>query len=166
MNIKIKVKDENVKTPAYATDGSAGLDLYAHSFLKLFKGQQEVDLNKVLQNSIKSGYIYLRAKERLLIGTGIYMEIPIGYEMQIRPRSGLALNKGITVINSPGTIDSDYRDEIGIILVNTTDFFYKINLGDKIAQGVIASYSKVTLEKIEELNSTDRLGGFGSTGNK
>lgn len=129
--------------PAYQTEHSAGMDLQA-------------DLE--LEITLKPG-------ERKLIGTGLKIAIPAGYEAQIRPRSGLALKHGITVLNSPGTIDSDYRGEIKVLLINHGDEEFTIKSGDRIAQLVLASYTRIIWETIEILPETARgEGGYGSTG--
>ncbi len=129
--------------PAYATVGSAGVDLHA-------------DLEAP---------ILLKPLERKVIPTGLYMELPIGYEAQVRPRSGLAIKHGITVINSPGTIDADYRGEIKVGLVNLSDAIFEIQPGERIAQMVIAKHEQVTWQPVETLSNTERgAGGFGHTG--
>lgn len=103
--------------------------------------------------------------ERKLIPTGLFMEIPLGYEVQIRPRSGLAFKHGITVLNSPGTIDSDYRGEVGVLLVNLSQEAFVIENGERIAQMVVAQHGQVAWEAVAELSDSDRgSGGFGSTG--
>ncbi len=129
--------------PSYQTRGSSAVDLYAH-----------------LTNSLilEPGHIKL-------ISTGIYISIPLGFEAQVRPRSGLALKKGITVLNSPGTIDSDYRGEVGVILVNYSSKNFKICNGDRIAQLVLSRYEKISWDQVDNLDDTIRGdGGFGSTG--
>lgn len=129
--------------PEYATLSSAGLDLRAH-------------LGKD---------IVLKPMERTLVPTGLYIELPAGYEAQIRPRSGLALKSGISIVNSPGTIDSDYRGEIGVILINLSDQDFIIHDGDRICQMVINEYKQIQWKQVEELNESDRGdGGFGHTG--
>jgi dUTP pyrophosphatase len=129
--------------PEFATSLSAGMDLRAN-----------IDST-----------IILKPLERKLIPTGLYIELPAGYEAQIRPRSGLALKKGITVLNSPGTIDADYRGEIGIILINLSAEPFEINDGERICQMVIASHVQATLVEVNELGNTERgSGGFGHTG--
>ena len=131
--------------PAYETDQSAGMDLRAWLEEK----------------------VVLKPMERKLIGTGLYMEIPAGYEAQVRPRSGLALKHGITVLNSPGTIDADYRGEIGIILINLSDREFEIHDGDRIAQMIIAHHEKAEIIRSEEINITERgAGGFGHSGKR
>lgn len=129
--------------PNYATEGSSGMDIRAS-----------------LQLPVK-----LRPLERALIPTGLFVEIPYGYEMQIRPRSGLAIKQGITCLNTPGTIDSDYRGEIKIILINLSAEEQVINSGDRIAQMIIQKVEKAEFEQVEILNETERAdGGFGHTG--
>lgn len=142
VNIINKSKHNN---PEYATNYSAGLDLKAN-----------LEIN-----------IELKPLERKLIGTGIFLEIPEGYEAQIRPRSGLALKKGLTVLNSPGTIDADYRGEIGVILINLSNQNVIIEDGERICQMVFAKHEQVILENSLEISTTKRgSGGFGHTGTK
>lgn len=137
------IKITGASLPLYATEGSAGLDICAYI---------EDD-------------IILKPLQRKLISTGIKIALPVGFEAQIRPRSGLALNYGITVLNSPGTIDSDYRGEIGVVLINLGNDDFVIKNGMKIAQMVLVQYTKVNWDKVEELPKTIRNeGGFGSTG--
>ena len=143
MKIKIINKSKN-KLPAYATSNSAGMDLSA------FLEKEETVLSK----------------EAKIINTGIFVEIPVGYEAQIRPRSGLAFKNQITVLNSPGTIDSDYRGEIKVILINLSKKDFVVRSGDRIAQMVISKYEKIIWRKAETLEKSDRTGGFGSTGIK
>lgn len=157
MIIKFKPFSGRVIFPQYATDGSAGFDLVAFSFKKYILEGKITDLSE------NTTVISMYPGSRLLVGLGFSVAIPQGFEMQIRPRSGLALNKGITVLNSPGTIDSDYREEVGVILINHSKDEVRINLGDKIAQGVIASVVKATWETTDNLDETERKGGFGST---
>ena len=105
--------------------------------------------------------------ERVLVPTGIYMELPDGYECQVRPRSGLALKYGLTVLNTPGTIDADYRGEVGVILINLSKDTYILQPGERIAQGVISKVEKAEFKEVQELSKTDRgEGGFGHTGKK
>ncbi len=144
MRVKIVNKSNN-ELPAYSTVMSAGMDLRAN-------------LNEP---------VILKPLERKLIPTGLYIELPQGYEAQIRPRSGLALKKGITVLNTPGTIDADYRGEIGIILINLSTDNFVIESGERICQMIIASHETVEWSLVEELDETDRgAGGFGHTGKK
>ncbi len=147
--VKVKVKRlshaEGIELPSYATPHSAGLDLRA-----------AIDEP-----------ITLKPMERALIPTGFIFEIPEGYEGQVRPRSGLAVKKGITVLNSPGTIDADYRGEVKVILINLGQEEVKIERGERIAQLIIAPVSRVELVEVEEVSATARGdGGFGSTGIK
>ena len=131
--------------PAYATELSAGMDLRANI-------DESITLNPM---------------ERRIIPTGLYMALPPGYEAQVRPRSGLAFKHGITVLNSPGTIDADYRGEIGVLLVNLSNEPFVITEGERIAQMVVMPYLSVEFEEVETLNETERgEGGFGSTGRK
>jgi dUTP pyrophosphatase len=144
MKVRIVNKSKH-ELPAYATALSAGMDIRAN-------------LEKP---------IVLRPMERSLIKTGLYIELPEGYEAQIRPRSGLALKKGITVLNSPGTIDADYRGEICVILINLSQEEFVVEDGERIAQMVIAKHEKVEWEEVEILQESSRgVGGFGSTGVK
>lgn len=114
---------------------------------------------------LPEGPVTLHSGERTLIGTGLYMQLPSGYECQIRPRSGLALKHGITILNSPGTVDADYRGEIGIILVNLGQGDFTVNDGDRICQMVIKQYAHVKWEPVKELDRTKREdGAFGHTG--
>lgn len=144
MKVKIINKSNN-PLPEYSTIMSAGMDLRA--FIE--------------------HPIVLRSLNRILIPTGLYIEIPEGYEAQVRPRSGLAIKNGITVLNSPGTIDADYRGEIGVILINLSNEPFFINSGDRIAQLVFHKYEKVEFVEVEHLDETERgEGGFGHSGNK
>ena len=141
MKIKIINKSQN-PLPKYQTELSAGMDLSANLAVS----------------------ITLKSLERKLIPTGLFLELPAGFEAQIRPRSGLAIKNGITVLNSPGTIDADYRGEIGVILVNLSADDFTIQNGDRIAQMVIAKYETAQFFEVEELTETARgNGGFGST---
>ncbi len=129
--------------PHYATEGAAGMDVRANI----------------------SDAITLEPLERRLIPTGLFVELPKGYEMQVRPRSGLAFKHGITVLNSPGTIDADYRGEVGVLLVNLSNAAFVIEPGERIAQLVVAKHETVQWESTTQLSETDRgAGGFGSTG--
>lgn len=116
---------------------------------------------------LPEGPVVLKPLQRALIPTGLYMQLPSGYECQIRPRSGLALKYGVTVANAPGTIDADYRGEIGVILINLGENDFTVNDGDRICQMVVSAYSRVQWEVSESLDSTEREdGGFGHTGRK
>ncbi|SDD70457.1 dUTP pyrophosphatase [Pricia antarctica] len=142
MNIKIINKSTH-KLPHYETDASAGMDLRAYL----------------------AEAVTLAPLGRAIIKTGLFIELPVGIEAQVRPRSGLAAKKGITVLNAPGTIDADYRGEVGVILVNLSNESYTIENGERIAQLVIAHHERAEWEEVGELSETDRgAGGFGSTG--
>ncbi|NOQ26007.1 MAG: dUTP diphosphatase [Bacteroidales bacterium] len=144
MKINIVNKSNN-PIPGYSTDHSAGMDLRANL------------------TEAKT----LKTLERILIPTGLFIELPVGYEAQVRPRSGLALKKGLSVLNTPGTIDADYRGEIGVILINLSNEEVTIENGERICQMVIAKHEQAELIQVEVLNETDRgAGGFGSTGVK
>ncbi len=142
--IKIINKSQH-ELPHYETEASAGMDLRAQ-----------------LDEAIT-----LQPLERTIVKTGLFIELPIGYEAQVRPRSGLAAKKGITVLNAPGTIDADYRGEIGVILVNLSNTDFTIQNGERIAQLVIAKHERAKWEEVNQLSDTQRgAGGFGSTGVK
>jgi len=144
MKINIVNKSKN-PLPGYSTDHSAGMDLRANL--------EEAKTLKPL--------------ERILIPTGLFIELPVGYEAQVRPRSGLALKKGLSVLNTPGTIDADYRGEIGVILINLSNEEVSIENGERICQMVISKHEQAELIQVEVLSTTDRgAGGFGSTGVK
>ena len=142
--VKVKIVNRSSNAlPAYGTSESAGMDLRAWL----------------------SEPIVLQPLQRALVPTGISIELPHGYECQIRPRSGLALKKGVTVLNTPGTIDADYRGEIGVILVNLSDKPFVVNNGERICQMVVARYDCVAWQQVETLDETERgAGGFGHTG--
>lgn len=144
--VKVKIVNKGrQQLPAYATSQSAGMDLRAD-----------------IETSIE-----LQPLERRLIPTGLFMALPDGYEAQVRPRSGLALKHGITVLNTPGTIDADYRGEVGVILVNLSNTPFTIEPGERIAQIVIAKYEQAALEEVEVLDETERgAGGYGHSGRK
>ena len=145
IKVSVKVLDNAVgmQLPSYATSGSAGMDLTA---------------------ALEEAFV-LEPGERTLISTGLSIALPVGYEAQIRPRSGLALKNGVTVLNTPGTIDADYRGEIKVILANLGTEEFTIERGMRIAQMVVAKHEHVVWDKVETLEDTDRgEGGFGSTG--
>ncbi|MEO7215853.1 dUTP diphosphatase [Mucilaginibacter sp.] len=142
MNIRVINRSKNT-LPAYETLHAAGMDLRA-------------DLEAP---------VILKPLERQLISTGLYIELPEGYEAQIRPRSGLAYKHGIGIVNSPGTIDADYRGEIKVLLVNLSNVDFEINTGDRIAQMVVAKHEQVKWEEVDTLSDTTRgAGGYGHTG--
>ena len=140
--ITVKVKKNNsIQLPTYSTPNSAGADIYSSEDLLIPSGK------------------------RALVHTGLRLAIPEGFEVQIRPRSGLALKHGITVLNTPGTIDSDYRGEVGVILLNTGDGMFEVKKGDRIAQMILNKVEQINWTEVEELPDTNRsTGGFGSTG--
>jgi dUTP pyrophosphatase len=142
MTIQI-VNQSDLPLPAYESAASAGMDLRA-----------QLD-----------SPIVLEPLERGIVKTGLFIELPVGVEAQVRPRSGLAIKKGVTVLNAPGTIDADYRGEIGVILINLSNEAFTINHGDRIAQLVIAKHETITWKPVEKLSDSDRgTAGFGSTG--
>lgn len=142
MKIKI-INTSNHQLPHYETLASAGMDLRANI----------------------TEPITLKSLERAIVPTGIFIELPVGYEAQVRPRSGLAAKKGITVLNAPGTVDADYRGEVGVILVNLSADDFTIENGERVAQMVIAKHERAEWVKVDSLSETDRgAGGFGSTG--
>ena len=142
MNVKI-INKSGHELPAYETGSSAGMDLRANI------GEP----------------ITLKPLERTIVKTGLFIELPVGYEAQVRPRSGLAAKKGITVLNSPGTIDADYRGEIGVILVNLSNEDFTIQNGERVAQMVISRHEHIIWKEVDSLEETSRgSGGFGSTG--
>lgn len=144
--VKIQIINKgNQPLPAYATPQSAGMDIRAN-----------------IEEAI-----VLKPLQRRLIPTGLFMALPEGYEAQVRPRSGLALKHGVTVLNTPGTIDADYRGEIGVVLVNLSDTDFVVNPGERIAQMVIARYEQADMEVVTQLDETERgAGGYGHTGVK
>jgi dUTP pyrophosphatase len=144
MNLPVQIVNRSdFPLPQYATEGSSGMDLRA--------------------NIIET--IVLKSLERCLVATGLFIQLPVGYEAQVRPRSGLAIKQGITCLNSPGTVDCDYRGEIMVVLINLSADEQRIEPGDRIAQLVIQKTEKVTWEQVSHLEETSRSsGGFGSTG--
>ena len=144
--VKVKIGNKGrQQLPAYATSQSAGMDIRANI-------EEPIELQPL---------------ERRLIPTGLFMALPDGYEAQVRPRSGLALKHGITVLNTPGTIDADYRGEVGVILVNLSNTPFTIEPGERVAQMVIAKYEQAALEEVEVLDETERgAGGYGHSGRK
>lgn len=137
------VAENGVEIPKYMTEGSAGMDVKAH-----------IDTP-----------IVLKSLERVLVPTGLKMEIPLGYEVQVRPRSGLALKHGITLLNTPGTIDSDYRGSVGVIMINLSKDDYIVNPGERIGQFVLNKVEQMEFEIVDSLSETERAeGGFGHTG--
>ena len=144
MKIRI-VNHSRHNLPSYETLASAGMDLRANL----------------------TAEVLIKPMERALIPTGLFIELPVGYEAQVRPRSGLAIKKGITVLNTPGTIDADYRGEVMVIMVNLSAEDYQVKDGERIAQMIISKHEKAVWEEVSELNESERgAGGFGSTGHK
>ena len=144
MHVKI-INQSKHPLPSYQTEASAGMDLRAE-----------------LTQSVS-----IKPLERKLIGTGLYLELPIGFEAQIRPRSGLAFKHGLTVLNSPGTIDADYRGEIKVLLINLSDTEFVVNDGERVAQMIVTKHETVVWETSDTLSETERgQGGYGSTGVK
>ena len=142
-SVKIPVIDRSGRLPEYATPGAAGMDVRA----------------------MLDSPVTIHPGGRALIPTGLRVELPAGYEMQLRPRSGLALRSGITLLNSPGTIDSDYRGEIGVIMINLGSEDFTVNDGERICQMVIKEYTRVDWEPVSRIDETERgEGGFGHTG--
>lgn len=143
MKLQIVNKSDNA-LPGYETVNSAGMDLRAY---------------------LSDGELVIKPMQRVLVPTGLFMEIPVGFEGQVRPRSGLAIKNGITVLNSPGTIDADYRGEVKVILINLSENDFVIKSGDRIAQLVIAKCEQMEVVEVETLSDTERgTGGFGHTG--
>lgn len=144
MQVRIVNKSQH-ELPAYSTEASAGMDIRAN-----------------LEDDV-----LLKPLERMIVPTGLYIELPVGYEAQIRPRSGMAIRYGISILNSPGTIDADYRGEIGIIIVNLSNEEFTLQDGDRICQMVIAKHERVNWNEVTILEETKRgKGGFGHTGSK
>ncbi len=144
MNVRVINKSKH-SLPKYETGASAGMDLRANL----------------------DDPIMLKPLERAIVKTGLFIELPVGFEAQVRPRSGLAAKKGITVLNSPGTIDADYRGEIGVILVNLSNEDFEVQDGERVAQLVIAKHEQISWEETDTLEETSRgAGGFGSTGSE
>ena len=142
MNIQVINKSKH-ETPSYETQGAAGMDLRAN-----------------IENPIT-----LKPLGRAIVKTGLYIALPIGFEAQVRPRSGLAAKKGVTVLNSPGTVDADYRGEIGVILINLSNVDFIVNDGERIAQLIVAKHERANWKEVDFLNETNRgEAGFGSTG--
>jgi len=140
LSLHIKKVSDLAVIPKYQTEGSAGFDISAVEELTIAPGQSR------------------------LIKTGLSVAVPPGFELQIRSRSGLAAKHMVSVLNSPGTIDSDYRSEVGVILMNSSDVVFVVHVGDRIAQGVVAAVEQVSFYEVDELDETTRNGGFGSTG--
>ncbi len=157
--VKIKLDDKGIKLPKYETQGASGMDVRA------WKYSLPSNLGEVLDFP-EDGFV-LEPHERVLIKTGIHIELPQNTEVQVRPRSGLALKHGITCANAPGTVDEDYRGDVGVILLNTSNKPFTINKGDRIGQITLARVEKFEWQIIDHLSDTKRgHGGFNSTGTK
>ncbi|MFH1503206.1 MAG: dUTP diphosphatase [Candidatus Diapherotrites archaeon] len=142
-DVKVKKINSEAIIPEYVHEGDSGMDVYSVNDCELKPGGRE------------------------LVRTGLVFEIPIGYEIQVRPRSGLAIKKGVTVLNAPGTVDSSYRGELGVILINHSNETYSVKKGERVAQIVLSQVEKMVLKEVGELSDTERgPGGFGHTGNK
>jgi len=170
--LKIVKLYPDVKIPEKKNPTDSGFDLYAYSFKKYFQNhgsnfEREFsgkDLERFVQKAESGSTLELAFGDRVLIGTGIKATVGVGYEIQIRPRSGLALKQGLTVLNTPGTIDEAYRDEFGVILINLSRKVQVVKLNERIAQMVVCPILLPEIEVVNELPSNDRGGGFGSTG--
>lgn len=163
--------EKGVELPSYGSELASGMDVTAHKILKVFRGDREIEpenLKKVQDGFNERGYIKLRSLERILFGTGLKPILPENVELQVRSRSGISLKRGLSVLNSPGTVDADYTGEIGVIMFNSTPFLNKIEKGERIAQLVPAEVIRPDIEKIHENLSVSHRGdkGFGSTGEK
>jgi dUTP pyrophosphatase len=164
--------EKGAELPKYGSELASGMDVTAFKILKVFRGDREIDpenLLKVQQGFNERGYIKLRSLERILFGTGLKASIPSDSEIQVRSRSGVALKRGLSVLNSPGTVDADYTGEIGVIIYNSTPFLNQIDRGERIAQLVVSKVERPQIEQIyEDLKTVHNRGGdgFGSTGTK
>ena len=163
--VKFKKEHKDIELPKYATEYSSGMDIRAYLNIDkdyyLFGATKHID---PLNNSLE---IHIHPGGRALIPSGLKAEIPSGFEIQVRPRSGLALKHGVTVLNTPGTIDQDYKGDIGVILYNSSNQIFKVFNGDRIAQLVVSIVTQVEIEETSELSDTERgEGGFNSTGIK
>ena len=168
MQLVIETLFPDVELPKYSNPGDVGLDVKFHNLKRVYRhiggnSEQKIESDEALKKHLVNGALDLQYLERALIGVGFKATAGEGYEIQVRPRSGLALNNGLTILNTPGTIDSGYRDEIGIILINLSRKVQTISFGDRIAQLVV---KPVTVCEVVpgKLDSVDRGGGFGSTG--
>lgn len=162
--IKVKVLKTSKELPKYQTKGSAGLDVVVDKVIATYSANNYACKDKYIEKVNERGSFYIASKERVIVGTGLKVAVPEGYELQVRPRSGLSAKKGITVVNSPGTIDSDYRGEIGIILINVSDKMTEIKFGERVAQLVLKKVEQLEWEISDNLPDTKRgEGGYGST---
>lgn len=160
-NIQMKIErvSPDAVIPVRAKETDSGMDVFAYKFMKIFGKPTDAE------NLNEAEYVVLPPKGRVLVSTGIKATVGPGYEIQVRPRSGLALNKGLTVLNSPGTVDEQYRGEIGVILINASGTKQTIRLGERIAQLVVSRVELVSIVEVKSLDTTERgAGGFGHTG--
>lgn len=165
--LKYETLNDRVPKPEFATEGAAAFDLTAQTPIAFYKGSDLIDKPGLLKHSLERNYLNLRNFERVIIGTGIKVEIPKGFHLQIVSRSGMTAKQGLIILNSPGIIDSDYRGEIKLIVYNTTPFLNKIVLGSRVAQAILMPNPQINLVAGEVLNNTERgEGGLGSTGTK
>lgn len=169
INLKFKKLDNNAVIPEYKSVGAAGFDFHAiideNNKFFVSTGECSIYDTKEIKTQAVEDCLCVPSKEQCIVKTGLSVEVPCGFELQIRPRSGLSFKHSITLTNAVGTIDSDYRGEIMIILYNLGKDDFVINLGDRVAQGIISEVPKVNIKEVEELSSTDRgSGAFGSTG--
>jgi dUTP pyrophosphatase len=166
------IVEEGADLPKYETKLASGMDVTAFKILKVFRGDREItpeNLEKVQEGFNERGYIKLRSLERILFGTGLKVGMSADMEVQVRPRSGVALKRGLSVLNSPGTVDADYTGEIGVILYNSTPFLNRVEKGERIAQLVVAKVERPVIYEIgiDEISETDRgSGSYGSTDEK
>lgn len=162
--------EKGAPLPKYESELASGMDVTAFKILKVFRGDREIEpenLLKVQKGFEERGYIKLRSLERILFGTGLRASIPEDSEIQVRSRSGVALKRGLSVLNSPGTVDADYTGEIGIILYNSTPFLNQVTKGERIAQLVVSKVERPVIEQVyKKLETVHNRGdkGFGSTG--
>lgn len=162
--------EEGTPLPSFESENATGADITAQNIITAYNGTKEISperLEKIRKDFIENGFINVRRFERILFGTGLTVtDIPQGIDLQVRTRSGLALKRGLQVLNSPGTIDADYRGEIGVIIYNSTPYLNRIERGERIAQLVQGSFHKYSYEESEgPIKNTSRgSGGFGSTG--
>jgi dUTP pyrophosphatase len=168
--LKILKMFPDVKSPEKKNPTDSGFDVFAYSIKRYYQNHgsnfERLLEGESLKKFVEFGEIELASQDRVLIGLGFKATVGSGYEIQVRPRSGLALKQGLTVLNTPGTVDEAYRDEFGVIIINLSRQSQKIKLGERIAQIVVAEVGLPEIEIVNELPSNDRGGGFGSTGNK
>lgn len=168
--IEVKIKlEEGVECPQYQTEGAAAFDIAPNKILKAYKGEIETDevkLVKMQESFLRQGYIKMRPFERILFGTGIFVQLPDNYELQVRSRSGISLKKGVIVTNSPGTVDEDYLGELGLIITNDTPFLNQVNINERLGQCALKKVYRASFNVVEEFDKVTERGdkGYGSTG--